>query len=164
MCCDRLPWVFRPFVSMMSHLIFLGFFIESSPQVWFEGKWLQHRLQADKNESRSLMAVDIQGHQHGDFCIVPISLGDKTQWTLYLLGWSLRAWTDEWWCEQMNVILSIFYWSQMQKSTKRERIGDVILYRSIDSKSMIKNKDNIEASLSVWSILFYKWVGMANCG
>lgn len=49
----------------------------------------------------------------------------------------------------MNVILSIFYWSQMQKSTKRERIGDFVLYRSIDSKSMIKNKDNIEASLSV---------------
>ena len=37
----------------------------------FEGKWLQNRLRADKNESRSLSAVDIQGHQRGGFRIVP---------------------------------------------------------------------------------------------
>ena len=47
------------------------FFIESFPQMCFEGKWLQNRLGADKNESRSLLAVDIQGHQCGGFCIVP---------------------------------------------------------------------------------------------
>ena len=47
------------------------FFIESFPQMCFEGKWLQNRLRADKNESRSLLVVDIQGHQHGGFCIVP---------------------------------------------------------------------------------------------
>ena len=35
----------------------------------FEGKWLQNRLRGDKNESRSLLAVDIQGHQRGGFCI-----------------------------------------------------------------------------------------------
>ena len=35
----------------------------------FEGKWLQNRLRADNNESRSLLAVDIQGHQRGGFCI-----------------------------------------------------------------------------------------------
>ena len=29
----------------------------------FEGKLLQNRLRADKNESRFLLAVDIQGHQ-----------------------------------------------------------------------------------------------------
>ena len=34
----------------------------------FEGKWLQNRLRVDKSESRSLLAVDIQGHQRG-FCI-----------------------------------------------------------------------------------------------
>ena len=37
----------------------------------FEGKWLQNRLPADKNESRSVLRVDIQGHQRGGFCIVP---------------------------------------------------------------------------------------------
>ena len=37
----------------------------------FEGKWLQNRLGADKNESRSFLAVDIQGHPRGGFCIVP---------------------------------------------------------------------------------------------
>ena len=31
----------------------------------FEGKWLRNRLRADENESRSLLAVDIQGHQRG---------------------------------------------------------------------------------------------------
>ena len=39
------------------------------PQMCFKGKWLQNRLRADKNESRSLLAVDIQGHQRGGFCI-----------------------------------------------------------------------------------------------
>ena len=39
----------------------------------FEGKWLQNRLRAKKTELRSLLAVDIQGHQHGSFCIVPIA-------------------------------------------------------------------------------------------
>ena len=29
----------------------------------FEGKWLQNQLQADKKELRSLLVVDIQGHQ-----------------------------------------------------------------------------------------------------
>ena len=47
------------------------FFIESFPQMCFVGKWMQSRLRADENESRSLLAVDIQGHQHGGFCIVP---------------------------------------------------------------------------------------------
>ena len=36
------------------------FFIWSFPQMCFEGKWLQNRLRADKNESRSLLAVNIQ--------------------------------------------------------------------------------------------------------
>ena len=27
-----------------------------------------------KNESRSLLAVDIQGHQHRGFCIVPVMM------------------------------------------------------------------------------------------
>ena len=44
-------------------IVFNFFFIESFPQMCFEGKWLQNRLRADKNESRSLLAVDIQGHQ-----------------------------------------------------------------------------------------------------
>ena len=39
--------------------------------MWFEGKWLQNRLRVDKNELNSLLAVDIQGHQRGGFCIVP---------------------------------------------------------------------------------------------
>ena len=46
-------------------------FIESFPRMCFEGNWLQNRLRADKNESRSLLAVDIKGHQRGGFCIVP---------------------------------------------------------------------------------------------
>ena len=46
------------------------FFIESFPQMCFEGKWLQNRLRADKNELRSLSAVDIQGNQRGGFCII----------------------------------------------------------------------------------------------
>ena len=44
--------------------------IESFLQVCFEGKWLQNRLRTDKNESRSLFAVEIQGHQRAGFCIV----------------------------------------------------------------------------------------------
>ena len=50
-----------------------GFFIESFPQLCFEEKWLQNnRLRADKNESRSFLVVDIQGHQLGvsAFCNV----------------------------------------------------------------------------------------------
>ena len=50
-----------------------GFFIESFPQMCFEGKWLQNRLRADNNELRSLLAVDIQGHQRRGFCIVPFN-------------------------------------------------------------------------------------------
>ena len=46
--------------------------IESFPQMYFEGKWLQNRLRADKNESKSLSAVDFQGHQRGGFCISPL--------------------------------------------------------------------------------------------
>ena len=45
-------------------------FIKSFPQMCFEGKWLQNRLRADKNDSRSLLAVDFQGHERGGFCIV----------------------------------------------------------------------------------------------
>ena len=47
------------------------FFFKSFLQICFEGKWVQNRLRADKNELRSLSAVDIQGHQRGGFCIVP---------------------------------------------------------------------------------------------
>ena len=54
----------------MSSSIFL---IESFPHMCFEGKWLQNRLRAEKNESRSFLVVDIQGHQRGDLCIVPSS-------------------------------------------------------------------------------------------
>ena len=53
------------------NLIVYFLFIDHFPQLCFEGKWLQNRLRADKNESRSLLAVDIQGHQRGGFCIVP---------------------------------------------------------------------------------------------
>ena len=34
-----------------------------------EGKWLQNRLPGEKNELTSFLAVDIQGHQRGGFCI-----------------------------------------------------------------------------------------------
>ena len=51
------------------------FFIESFPQMCFERKWLQNRLRADKNGSRALLAVDIQGNQRGGFCIVPNEKG-----------------------------------------------------------------------------------------
>ena len=47
------------------------FFIESFPQMCCEGKRLQNRLRAEKNESILLLAVDIQGHQRGGFCIAP---------------------------------------------------------------------------------------------
>ena len=42
------------------------------PPMCFEGNWLQNRLRAEKNESRSLLVVDIHGHQRGGFCIVPM--------------------------------------------------------------------------------------------
>ena len=44
----------------------------------FEGKWLQNRLRADKNDSRSLLAVDIQGHERGGFFIVPIDYASSS--------------------------------------------------------------------------------------
>ena len=53
-------------------MIIMILFIESFLKMCFEGKWLQNRLRADKDESRSPLAVDIQGHQRGCFCIVPI--------------------------------------------------------------------------------------------
>ena len=34
----------------------------------FEVNWLQNRLRATGNELRSLLAVNIQGHQPGGFC------------------------------------------------------------------------------------------------
>ena len=37
--------------------------------MYFAGKRLQNRLRADKNELRSLLAVDIKGHQRGGFCM-----------------------------------------------------------------------------------------------
>ena len=40
----------------------------------FEGKWLQNWLRADKNKLRSLLVVDIEGHQRGGICIVPKSM------------------------------------------------------------------------------------------
>ena len=36
----------------------------------FEEKWLQNQLRAEKNESRSLLMVNIKGHQRGGVCIV----------------------------------------------------------------------------------------------
>ena len=47
------------------------FFVESFPQMCCGGKWLQNRLRADKNESRSLLVVDIQGYHREGLCIVP---------------------------------------------------------------------------------------------
>ena len=52
----------------------------------FERKRLEDRLQADKNVSRSLMAVDIHGHQRGGFCIVPNRYGNSTALLEKLLG------------------------------------------------------------------------------
>ena len=63
--------LFPTFLCVISSKWCRGFLIESFPQMCFEGKWLQNRLRAIKNESRSLLAVDIQGHQRGGFCIVP---------------------------------------------------------------------------------------------
>ena len=57
-------WVFGE-VNSEKCLRPIFFFIESFPQMRFEGKWLQNRLRADKNKSISLLAVDIQGHQRG---------------------------------------------------------------------------------------------------
>ena len=56
----------------------------------FEGKWLQNRLRADKNESRSHLVVDIQGHQGEGFCTVPIDHSDVKH-TIYivLIGYSI---------------------------------------------------------------------------
>ena len=53
-------------------------FIESFPQICFEGKWLQNRLRTDKDESRSLLTVDIRGHKCGGFCIVPIDYASSS--------------------------------------------------------------------------------------
>ena len=64
------------------------FFIESFPQMCSEEKWLQNRLQADKNESGSLLAVDIQGHRCGGFCIAPKSEG-FSQEKCSLYPWAL---------------------------------------------------------------------------
>ena len=63
---------------------FTDFFIDSFPQMCFEGKWLQNRLRADKNESRSLLAVDIQGCQRGGLMHCPQFTDDMRQ-TLYFL-------------------------------------------------------------------------------
>ena len=60
-----------PMVSQIIIMIIMMVFIESFLQMSFEGKWLQNRLRADKNESISLSAVDIQGNKCGGFCIVP---------------------------------------------------------------------------------------------
>ena len=46
-------------------------FTESFHHMCCEGKWLQNRLRADENKSRSFSAVVIQGHQREGFCIVP---------------------------------------------------------------------------------------------
>ena len=44
---------------LVSFCSLADFFIEPFPQMCFKGNWLQHRLQADENEWRSLLAVDI---------------------------------------------------------------------------------------------------------
>ena len=59
------------FGFLLQNCLLNRLFIEPVPQMCFEGKWLQNRLRADKNESRSLLAVEIQGHQRGGFYIVP---------------------------------------------------------------------------------------------
>ena len=56
---------------LIVHTVIFFFFVESFLQMCFEGRWLKYRLRAETNESRSLLAVDIQGHQRGGFCIVP---------------------------------------------------------------------------------------------
>ena len=58
-------------------------FIESFSETCVEGEWLQNRLRADKNESRSLLAVDIQGLQRGGFYIVPTGiLRIRNEWRI----------------------------------------------------------------------------------
>ena len=57
----------------------------------FEVKWLQNRLRADKNESKSFLAVDIKGHQRGGLCIVPI---DKTFFQMRSNAFDASRWTD----------------------------------------------------------------------
>ena len=42
-------------ISFRQHVLL---FIEYFPQICSEGKWLQNRLRADKNESRSFLAAD----------------------------------------------------------------------------------------------------------
>ena len=72
-CPLRIPLLLSIPVTLSMILILIPvLFIESFPQMCFEGKWLQNQLRADKNESRSLSAVDTQGNQRGGFCIVPI--------------------------------------------------------------------------------------------
>ena len=55
-----------------SNMIRELFFIESFPQMCFEKKWLENQLRANKNELRSFLVVNVQGHQFGGFCIVPV--------------------------------------------------------------------------------------------
>ena len=62
---------YRLLCPSLSLYLSLCFLIESYLLMCFEGKWLQNRLRTDKNESKSLLVVDIQGHQRGGFCIVP---------------------------------------------------------------------------------------------
>ena len=64
-------------VTNLIHLTIV-LFVESFPQMCFEGKWLQNRLRADENKSRSLLAVDVQGHQRRGFCIVPIDYASSS--------------------------------------------------------------------------------------
>ena len=52
------------------HLVDQSIFIESFPQMYLEGNWLQNRSRANKM-SRDHLAVGIQRHQRGGFCIVP---------------------------------------------------------------------------------------------
>ena len=63
-------------------MMMIIFFIESFPQMCFEGKWLQNRLRADKNEPRSLLAVDIQGHERGGFCMMMMMMIMTTMITM----------------------------------------------------------------------------------
>ena len=58
------------FKRFISHHLPHFLFIESFLRICFEGMRLKNRLRAKKNELGSLLAVDIQGHQHEGFCIV----------------------------------------------------------------------------------------------
>ena len=49
----------------------LSFLMESFFQICFEGEWSQNRMRAAEDKLKSLLGVDIQGHQRGGFCIVP---------------------------------------------------------------------------------------------